>query len=147
MQVCCSIKEALLSVCERFSLEAGEQIFLVKGPVTRHSSWPKPSQWSLESLCSPQMRILFDPQPPTPEFLSKDFRLQPSLEICSHCNFQDFRSLAKENQAPYWRFTSLTKSQIENHQLESGVESSIDWGSTTASWEIPSELHDYILNS
>ena len=57
------------------------------------------------------MRIKFPPPPPTPEFLSKDFpsatrSRKESLtkenlvgaKNCSHCNFQGFHSLNKENQ-------------------------------------------------
>ena len=39
------------------------------------------------------------PPPPTPDFLSKDFCLQPGRDkSCSHCNFQEFHSLDKGNE-------------------------------------------------
>ena len=46
-------------------------------------------------------RIPFSPPPTTPEFLTKVFRMQGEpgrRKNCSHCNFQDFHSLNKENQ-------------------------------------------------
>ena len=66
--------------------------------------------------CSPKittlgMRIKFWPPPPTLDFLSKDFCLQPGRgwkfllrrtccrgKNCSHCSLQSFHSLTKANQ-------------------------------------------------
>ena len=66
-------------------------------------------------LLSQNMRIRFRPPPPTTEFLREDFCLQPGLrwkfllrrtwsdENGSHCSFQDFHSLTKENQVSLLR--------------------------------------------
>ena len=74
-------------------------------------------------------RIKFWPPLPTPEFLAKDFRLQPGLESeflprrtcrgknCSHSNFQHFHSVSKENLASFRKDFSfrpkLTKQNLQ----------------------------------
>ena len=78
-------------------------------------------------------RIWFWPPPPTPEFLTKDFCLQTSFdwhfllrrtwsgggggESCSHCCFQDFRSLSKEHQVSLLRILFSLPETDGNHQM------------------------------
>ena len=73
--------------------------------------------WDASTAFLASLRIKSWPPPPTLDFLTKDICLQPEPgrgKNCSHCNFQDFRSLTKGNQISL--STSPTQNQMENRQ-------------------------------
>ena len=86
------------------------------------------------------LRIKFSSPPPTPEFLTRDFCLQPGLgwkfftkenlvrqKKGSRCNLQDFHSLTKENQVSLLRiFLFEPGSDGKSTGLGMGVEEDLE---------------------
>ena len=86
-----------------------------------HTVWTVATSQEMLSLCALSMRIKFWPPPPTPEFLSKDFCLQPGLErkfllrrtwsgqkTAPTAISRISTLLARETRFPYEGFTSHT---------------------------------------